>query len=286
MSLSICIVNWNTSDLLRECLRSIYEHAPTCELEVIVVDNASEDFDISEFQREFPKTIFIRNETNEGYARGNNQAIARTSGSYVLFLNPDTTVGEGALESLMRFMDEHPDAGAAGCKLIRPNGDIDRSCREFPTPMGIAFEYLGLSGAFPRSRLFGRYRMTWFDYDRTIEVDQPMASCLITRREVPDRVGVFDERFPIFCNDVDWCRRVKEAGWKVYFTPDAVVTHHGGASTKQAKRRMIEESHRALARYFEKYYRGPRNLPTRLMVRAGVWLNLRLLHRRGRELRD
>ena len=112
MSLSICIVNWNTSGLLRECLRSIYEHAPTRELEVIVVDNASEDFDIGEFQREFPKTIFIRNDANEGYARGNNQAIARSSGGYVLFLNPDTTVGEGALESLAHFMDEHPDAGA------------------------------------------------------------------------------------------------------------------------------------------------------------------------------
>ena len=282
MRLSICIVNWNTSGLLVECLRSI--HSSVLPLEVILVDNASADFDPDVIIREFPNALLIRNERNEGYAHANNQAIARASGEHVLLLNPDTALHEGALDALVRFMDEHPDAGAAGCKLVRPDGTVDRSCRSFPTPLAVAFEYLGLSRLFPKSRFFGRYRMTWLNYDETVEVDQPMASCLIARREVFSQVGPFDEELPIFFNDVDWCFRAKQAGWKIYFTPNAIVTHHGGASTKQVKREMIEESHRSLVRYYDKHYRGLANLSARLMVRAGAWMNLRLLHRRGREL--
>jgi len=282
MRLSICIVNWNTSGLLVECLRSI--HSSVLPLEVILVDNASADFDPDVIIREFPNVLLIRNERNEGYAHANNQAIARASGEHVLLLNPDTALHEGALDALVRFMDEHPDAGAAGCKLVRPDGTVDRSCRSFPTPLAVAFEYLGLSRLFPKSRFFGRYRMTWLNYDETVEVDQPMASCLIARREVFSQVGPFDEELPIFFNDVDWCFRAKQAGWKIYFTPNAIVTHHGGASTKQVKREMIEESHRSLVRYYDKHYRGLANLSARLMVRAGAWMNLRLLHRRGREL--
>ena len=303
MRLSICIVNWNTSDLLAECLRSI-QHVgadprvcpsteateqprvcPSSDVEVIVVDNASADFDEEKFRREFPDALFIRSEQNEGYAHGNNQAIARSSGEYILLLNPDTVVREGTLEALVRFMDEHPEAGAAGCKLIKPDGTIDPSCRAFPTPMAVAFEYLGLSKLFPKNKLFARYRMTWFNYDEIIEIDQPMASSLIIRRAALDNVGLFDEEFPIFFNDVDWCRRAKNAGWRIYFTPTAVVTHYGGASTKQIRLQMIEESHRSLVRYYDKHYAGLANLPARLMVRAGAWLNLRLLRQYGRELR-
>ena len=127
--------------------------------------------------------------------------------------------------------------------------------------------------------------MTWFNYDETIEVDQPMASCLIIRRAALDEVGLFDENFPIFFNDVDWCLRARNAGWEIYFTPTATVTHHCGASTKQVMWLMIGESHRSLIQYYDKHYPGAVNLPSRLIVRFGAWLNLRLLHRRGRELK-
>lgn len=286
MRLSICIVNWNTSRLLAECLRSIYREAPDFQFETIVVDNASDDFDEAALLQEFPSAILIRNKRNEGYARGNNQAIERSSGEYVLLLNPDTSLHSGALAALVCFMDQHAEAGAAGCKLVRPDGTVDPSCRGFPTPLAVAFEYVGLSKLFPGSRLFGRYRMTWFRYDEVAEVDQPMASCLILRRQALDQVGLFDERFPIFFNDVDWCYRAKQSGWRIYFTPDAVATHHGGASTKQRAAEMIRESHRSLALYYDKRYPGLAGLPARAMVKLGVWMNLRLLHRRGKELRD
>jgi GT2 family glycosyltransferase len=233
MRLSIVIVNWNTTGLLGNCLRSIYAHEFEGDFEVIAVDNASDDFDKASFAAEFPSVVLIANESNEGYARGNNQAIARAKGERILLLNPDTEIKEGTIRTLLRFIDGHPEAAAAGCRLVRPDGRLDRSCRGFPSPFAVASEYLGLSRLFPGSRLFGAYRMTWFDYEQTTEVDQPMASCLMVSRRALDDIGAFDEDFPLFFNDVDWCYRARLRGWRIYFTPDTEIIHLGGARTKQ-----------------------------------------------------
>lgn len=257
MQLSIIIVNWNTTGLLTALLKSIERHAPSCEHEVIVVDNASDDFDEQAFKSEFPLVRLIANSTNNGYARGNNQALALAKGDYVLLLNPDTEVTEGAIDSLLTFMTSHPDAAAAGAKLIRPDGTIDRSVRSFPYPGAIAWEFLGLSKLFPNSRAFGAYRMTYFNYDKVAEVDQPMGSCLILSRSALDETGVFDEQFPIFFNEVDWLYRARTQGYKIYFTPDATVIHHGAAGTRQAgKRKMTCESHKSLLRFYNKHFKG------------------------------
>ena len=288
MLLSVLIVNWNTTGLLTQCLKSVYRECNAGRLadsQIIVVDNASEDFSLEDLRAQFPEVVFIRNERNEGYARGNNQAIECACGKYFLLLNPDTELTPGSLDVLIDFMEAHPETGAAGAKLVRPNGELDHSCRGFPAPLSLAFEYFFISRLFPKSKLFGAYRMDWFGYDRIMEVDQPMASCLIARKTVFDQVGGFDERFPIFFNDVDWCFRVKKAGWKIHFIPNAVVVHHGAASTRQVKEKMIEESHRSLAEYYRKHYSGWANLPARALVGLGVWLNRHLLHRRGRELK-
>ncbi len=288
MLLSVLIVNWNTTSLLVHCLRSVHaEIGPErlADCQIIVIDNASDDFDLEEMRRQFPDVLFIRNERNEGYARANNQAFERATGNYFLLLNPDTELKKGSLDALIGFMDSHPDAGAAGAKLVRPNGELDHSCRGFPTPFALASEYFFLSRLFPRSKLFGSYRMTWFGYDRVMEVDQPMASCLIVRKSAFEQIGPFDERFPIFFNDVDWCVRLKKAGWKIYFVPDAEVLHYGAASTRQVKEKMIEESHRSLAMFYEKHYGGIANYPIRLLLRFGIWLNKNIIRRRGRELK-
>jgi len=256
MDLSIAIVNWNTREYLERCLRSIFEHPPDCEFEVIVVDNASTDGSAKLVADNFHNVTLISNSENLGYARGNNQAIETSSGEFILLLNPDIEVKPGALDALLAFAKAHPEAAAVGCRLIHPDGRIQRSVRSFPSPAAVLFEYLKISRIFPNSRLFGRYRMTYFDYSTAAEVDQPMASCLLLSRRALDDVGTFDEQFPIFFNDVDWCYRAKKKGWKIFFTPDAEVIHHGGASTTQVRAKMISESHRSLARFYAKHYRG------------------------------
>jgi hypothetical protein len=257
--LSIIIVNWNTRDLLRACLRSLRETCADVAHETIVVDNASSDGSAAMVAEEFPEMRLVTNAENVGYAKGNNQGIEMARGDILWLLNPDTEVLPSTPQTLLRFMDDHPDCGALGCKLLNPTTQPPNhqfSCRTFPTPDVIIIEALGLSRLFPRHCVFGKYRMTWWDYDDVREVDQPMASSLLLRREVIEQVGGMDEQFPIFFNDVDLCYRIKQAGWKIYFTPDAPVIHHGGASTRQVKPQMIRESHQSLLKFYEKHYRG------------------------------
>lgn len=255
MELSIVIVNWNTKAYLERCLQSLQANAPSCESEVIVVDNASDDGSAPMVRERFPEAILIENAENAGYARGNNQGIERSKGEYLLLLNPDTEVTTGALDSLLEFARKHKDAAAVGCRLIGPDGKVQPSCRSFPEPRGVFFEYTKLSRLFPKSRILGAYRMTWFDYAREAEVDQPMGSCLLLNRKAIEQIGDFDEDFPVFFNEVDWCYRAKQKSWKIYFTPKAEVLHHGGASTRQKKPEMIRESHRSLKKFYEKHYR-------------------------------
>lgn len=257
MRLSIAIVNWNTSALLAACIGSIRRFPPNLDYEVIVVDNASYDFDEATFRAEFPEAQLIRNADNAGYARGNNQAMRAANGDYILLLNPDTEVTDGAIESLVSFMETHSDAAAAGAKLVRPDGAIDHSVRSFPYPGPIAWEFMGLSRLFPFSRAFGAYRMTYFKYGHVAKVDQPMGSALILNKKAVRDVGEMDEAFPIFFNEVDWLYRACRSGWSVYFTPDATVIHHGAGSTKQVRRRkMIRESHKSLLAFYAKHFRG------------------------------
>ncbi|MCE5322896.1 glycosyltransferase family 2 protein [bacterium] len=277
MQLSIIIVNWNTTGLLGDLLHSIERHAPECEYEIIVVDNASDDFDEHAFKSDFPHVHLMVNPENYGYARGNNQALAIAKGEFALLLNPDTEVTEGAIDALVNFMVSHPDAAAAGGKLVRPNGKVDRSVRSFPYPGAIAWEFIGLSRLFPRSRAFGAYRMTYFKYDRVAEVDQPMGSCLILNRNAMDEVGAFDEQFPVFFNEVDWLYRARKRGYKVYFTPDATVIHHGAASTKQANRReMAHESHKSLLRFYNKHFKGTMAAPTYWLTNICIRISMAL----------
>jgi GT2 family glycosyltransferase len=253
--LSIAIVNWNTTELLQALLRSIRAYAPSCDYEIICVDNNSQDFDAEAMRGEFPEVQFIINPDNAGYAKGNNQAFERATGDYILLLNPDTEVTMGALDTLVQFMFQHPDAAAAGGKLIRPDGCVDRSLRSFPHPEAIAWEYMGLSKLFPKSRSFARYRMTYFYYNETIEVDQPMGSCLIIKKETLEDVGPFDLSFPIFFNEVDWLYRAKQRKWKVFFVHNAVFVHHGAASTSQVDRKKMQvESHKSLLHFYEKHF--------------------------------
>jgi GT2 family glycosyltransferase len=253
---SIVIVSWKTRDLLDACLTSIREAPDGVSREVIVVDNASDDGTAEMVQSAHPGVTLIANKENVGYAAGNNQGIARARGEDVLLLNPDIVVHDGALDTLARFLQEHPGAGAVAPRLILPDGSVQASCRSFPTPDVVLYEALGLSRIFPRSRRFGKYRMTWWDYDDERRVDQPMASAILVRGGALEEVGGMDDDFPIFFNDVDFCLRLWDAGWEVWFTPEASMDHVGGAATRQVRRRMLTESHRSFVRFYRKHYRG------------------------------
>lgn len=256
--LSILIVNWNTRDLLRACLLSLRHHCAQVEHEVIVVDNASHDGSAQMVEAEFPEVVLLAEATNLGYAAGNNRAYEKSRGEWIWLLNPDTEVFEYSAQELIHFLQQHPQCGAVASALIdAQDGKPQSSCRTFPSPAALWCEALGLARRFPRSRRFGFYRMGWWNYQSVREVEQPMASSLMLRRQaIETSGGLFDEQFPIFFNDVDLCWRLKQNNWQIWYWPQAQVRHHGGASTRQVRPEMIAESHRSLLAFYQKHYRG------------------------------
>lgn len=269
--LSVAIVNWNTRDLLLDALASLYAAPPSFPFEVIVVDNASADGSAEAVADRFPQVCLLANQTNTGYAQGNNQAMERARGAYILLLNPDVLLPPGGLEKAVAFMEQRPEAGALGVRQVYPDGKLQRSVRGFPSPLAVWWELIGLSRLLPQARAFGAYRMTWFDYTHEAEVDQPMGTFLLIRRAAMEQVGLLDENFPIFFNEVDWCLRCKRAGWKIYFTPDVEIVHYGGASTAQVGAAMAWESRRGLLRFYAKHYRAVWHWPLRLLIAATSW---------------
>ena len=270
--LDICIVSWRARDLLRACLRSVVGSPEAAD--IIVVDNASADGTVEMLRADFPTVRLIANEENRSFAAGNNQAIRAARSPFLLLLNPDTEVQPGALRALVDVFAEEPRVGAAAAQLILPNGSIQRSCRSFPEPGPILCDALGFARLFPRSRIFGRYRMRYWDYNTRREVDQPMASALALRRAALDEVGLFDEGFPLYFNDVDLCYRLRQAGWRVVFEPTARVRHHHGQSTRLVRPIALLDSHRGLIRFYRKHYRGRIGWLGYTAVTLGSWLTM------------
>jgi len=259
MDLSVIIVTWNSQEFIRNCLDSIFLSQGNFSREIIVVDNDSFDETAKIIEQLYPQVNLIQNKKNLGYAKANNQGIEKTRGEYILLLNPDTQVLEDSLSLMCEFMEENPEVGALGPKLLNPDKSVQASCREFPSFSTLIWEFFGLSRLFPRSRVFSRWRMGYFNFDKQREVDQPMGSCLLLRRATLEDVGILDENFAMFFNDVDLCFRIKKSGWRIYFYPEAKVIHHKGASTRKAKVRMIWLSHLAFYKFFKKHKAGLAN---------------------------
>jgi len=259
MDLSIVIVTWNSQGFIRNCLDSIFLSQGNFTSEIIVVDNGSVDETAKIVEQLYPQVNLIQNKKNLGYAKANNQGIEKAKGEYILLLNPDTQVLEDSLSLIYEFMEENPKIGALGPKLLNPDESIQSSCREFPTFSTLIWEFSGLSRLFPTSRVFGRWRMGYFNFDEQRETDQPMGSALMLRRATLEDVGAFDESFVMFFNDVDLCFRIKKGGWKIYFYPEAKVIHHKGASTRKVRAKMIWLSHLAFYKFFKKHKTGLAN---------------------------
>ena len=273
--LSVLVVSWNTRDLLRDCLRSTLEAAGDRAAEVIVVDNASADGSAEMVRRDFgsdPRVILIANARNEGFARGNNQAYAASRGDILLVLNPDVVLGGPALRGMIEHLRAHPEAGIVACNLVGMDGVPQTLHRSFPT-LPIVFSVWTSTGHLvDRWLLLGlngrRYRLKNRPHEGVETIDQAAAACLLIRRATVERIGgLFDERFPIFFNDVDLSRRVRDAGLEVHVRYDLSVTHRGGASIRQLsqgerKLRLYE----AVSRYYEIHEPAWKARLVRLMV--------------------
>ena len=231
--LSIAIASWNTRDLLGRCLESVYASSAGLSFETIIVDNASDDGSADMVASRYPDVKLIQSKVNLGFAAACNLAFKHSAGRYFLLLNSDTVVLDGALKAMVEFMDGHPDAGAAGCRLLNRDGSLQRSCSRFPGLTTELFDALYLSKLFPRSRLFGAYSMSYWDFDEVREVDFAGGSCLIVRRDAIEEVGLLDESFFMYAEEADLCYRLWERGWKVYYFPDARVIHLGGGSARR-----------------------------------------------------
>jgi GT2 family glycosyltransferase len=246
MDVSIIIVSWNTRDYLLNCIRSLMRtEASSCE--VWVVDNGSKDGSASEVKQSFPRVRLIENDSNLGFAKAVNQGLQVFSGRYALLLNPDTEVKEGAIEKLLGFMEDHPEAGVAGVQLLNSDGTKQNSIANFPSLTTELFNKRTLRWLFPE-RFPGKER----SYAGAIEVDSVIGACMMVRRKAADDVGFLDEAYFLFLEETDWCFRMKKAGWKVYHVPQAEIIHFQGRSVAQDKRRSKVEYDRSRYRFFKK----------------------------------
>jgi len=257
IDLSICIVSYNTKDLLKQCIGSIYREMKSTSFEIFVVDNASIDGTVDMVKDSFPNVLIIGNEKNLGFATANNQAIKKSRGRYILLLNPDTVILDAALDKLVGFMELHPEVGAVGPQLIYPDGTFQFSYDDGISLKGffrmlITNNFLSILSFFSPIKNLRNRRI---QHSLKIkEVGRVRGCCLLVRQSCLTKVGLMDEHFFMYCEEVDWEFRIKNAGWKICFFPFARVIHYWGASTKQNKEQFNFIQFQSNYKYFRKHY--------------------------------
>lgn len=254
MKLSIIIVNYNVKYFLEQCLCSVRAAISGMEAEVWVVDNHSTDGSVEYLRPRFPEVSFIENADNPGFAKANNQAIRMCSGEYVLLLNPDTVIGEESMHSLCFFMDEHPEAGGIGVKMLDGHGVfLPESKRSFPSPWVSFCKIFGLSRLFPSSRLFARYSLPYLSEEKQHKVDVLAGAFMFLRRSALDKAGLLDESFFMYGEDIDLSYRIVQAGYANYYLPERIL-HYKGESTKHGDVRYVKAFYGAMLIFYRKYY--------------------------------
>jgi len=278
LDVSIIIVNWNTRQLLRECLASTYEHAGAVRCEIIVVDNASSDGSPDMVKTEFPKVRLVENAANHGFAHANNQAMALARGRYVLLLNSDTRLLDSALPKVVAFGDQNPDAAVVGCRVLNPDRSLQPTCFMFPSTFNMVLSFTYLYKLFAASRLFGRERMTWWGRDDIRPVDVVTGCFMLVRSRAIEQVGVLDDGFFMYAEETDWCYRFRRAGWNILFTPHAEIIHHGGQSSRNMRPEMLIELRLSILKFIRKHRGGLQHAIACILVllfaavRLPVWL--------------
>ena len=254
-AVSIVIVNWNTCDILRSCLTSIADETRLPH-EVIVVDNASHDNSVDMIRAEFPEIQLIANKENKGFAAANNQGLEIARGKNLLLLNPDTIILEGAIDTMIDWLNRHPDTGCVGCQVFEDADTIQRTSFADPGPLNLALIEFGLYRMAPRHHLFGRPEYGDWDRDSERDVDVVSGMFMLVPRHVLEAVGLLDEAFFVYSEEADWCRRIRKAGWRCVFSPAARILHldGGGKSTTQIRSRMFVQMQKSKMIYLHKHY--------------------------------
>ena len=275
MRLSIIILNYNTRDLLDAAIGSLHSKVSH---EIIVVDNASTDDSVSFIKSNHQNVKLIVSPQNVGFAAGNNLGIRAAQGDYIMLLNSDTKVQTGALDKLLHFADSHREIGILTPKLILPDGALDLSChRGFPTLGNSIAYFLGLESIFPNFKPLAQYHQTYQDFATPHPVDVVSGAAMLIRRQVIDQIGLLDERFFMYAEDIDFCLRAKQAGWLTYYYPGAVVVHFKGASGSKsqdpsAKSRTRGHFYTTMHQYFHKHHAAKYPKPARWLVKAGIYI--------------
>lgn len=270
MDLSVIIITYKERELLKKCLQSVFASLTSYKYEVIVTDSNSQDGSVEMVQKDFPQVKVLDNRVNLGFSKGNNVAIKQAQGKYILLLNADTTVQIDTLELSVRYMEEHNDVGALGCKVLLPSGELDKACRrKFPNPANSFLRLFGLAK-------YSDYNINT-PIDQEMEVDAIMGAYFLVRKNVIDEVGMLDEEFFMYGEDLDWCWRIKEAGHKIVYYPKAQITHYKYGASKSVPFRVIRWAHTAMKIFYRKHYAKKYPWVFNQLVYLGINLRMGLL---------
>jgi GT2 family glycosyltransferase len=255
MDISVIILSWNDSRYLEECLMSLPKPTGGRLREIIVVDNASTDGTPEMAEKRFPYIKMIRNRENLGFPKGNNVGISAATGSYLCLLNSDVKLSAACLETLAKYMDEHQDIGIIGPRILNADGSHQSSCRSFPSLWNNFCSIIGLTRLFKKSRFFSGEHMFYFKGDQTRDVDVLVGCFWLVRREALNQFGLLDEQFFMYAEDVDWCKRCWDSGWRVTFHPASDAIHYrGGSSAKSDPVKLAVTQQRSVLRYWKKHH--------------------------------
>jgi GT2 family glycosyltransferase len=272
MKLSVIIVNYNVEYFLEQCLYSVRKASKGIEMDVFVVDNNSVDGSNRMVHEKFPEVILIENKENTGFSHANNQAIRISKSEYVLLLNPDTVVEDDTFQKVIQFMDQHPDAGALGVKMLDGKGKfLPESKRGLPTPMTAFYKIFGLSALFPRSKRFGRYHLGFLDKDKTAEIEIIAGAFMLMRKSVLDQTGLLDEAFFMYGEDIDLSYRITQAGFKNYYFPETRIIHYKGESTKKSSVNYVFVFYNAMIIFAQKHFSSQRAQTFSILIHIAIY---------------
>ena len=270
--LSVIVVSYNVENYIEQALVSVKASLQDVDHEIYVVDNASTDGSAGIVKDKFPEVNLIRNDENLGFAKANNIALKLAKGEFIALVNPDTIIEKDTFPVMLDAFGKHPEAGMIGCKVLNEDGTFQLSCRRgFPTPWAAWTRMTGLSFIFPKSRLFAQYNMTYLDPDETAEVDAVSGSFMVLRKEILEKTGHLDERFFMYGEDLDWCLRIKQAGWKILYYPGTFITHFKGKSADNREWKQVKQFYMAMIQFAEKHFSSYSVFIPLWLLKISIW---------------
>jgi GT2 family glycosyltransferase len=273
MKLSIILVEWNTSDLLKQTLESVYKETAGFDFEVIVIDNHSADDSVEMVRKYFPRVKLVANNDNRGFAKANNQGMAMAVGEYIMLLNTDVIVQGNAINKLVDYLGSHSDVMMVGPRLLNTDGTFQPACRRnLPNPVNSFLHLFGLAKVFKNSKLANEYKQTNADPEATAPTQALSGAAMMFRRKVYEEIGGLDETFFMYGEDLDFCKRIFDNGWKTVYVSEAKITHIGGASSKKRRTKSLVNFYEAMWLYYKKHFYKQYNL----LINYIVWIGIKI----------